>query len=124
MSSRRLRRGRRSRSCSSPGTDEKENYLVTINATLESEDELPSQTMPLSEVMKALGDTQATVKLAVLDCCRNNPFATKSWHKTKDIVRDQVLRQLRRGHQSPVWHCALLLHRSRSGARGQELPHP
>lgn len=73
---------------------EQENYLVTVNATLDSEDELPSQTMPLSEVMKALGDTQATVKLAVLDCCRNNPFATKSWHKTKDIVRDQVLRQL------------------------------
>ncbi len=71
-----------------------QNYLVTVNATLDDEFQLPSQTMPLENVMKVLGGTGAAAKLAVLDCCRNNPFSEKPWMKTKDFVRDHVLREL------------------------------
>ena len=72
-----------------------QNYLITVNAVLDSEDQLDTQTMNLERVMKDLGGTDATVKLAILDCCRNNPFApTKSWMKTKAMPRNAVLRAL------------------------------
>lgn len=77
------------------------NYLITTNATLDSADMLPTETMPLDVIIASLKDTKATVKMAILDCCRNSFFAstpegtkTKSWRATKGIVDERVLRAL------------------------------
>lgn len=73
---------------------EGQNYLITINAELETAEQLETQTMPLEKVMDALEGSGATVKLAVLDCCRDDKFAqTKSWSRTKSL-RAQALAAL------------------------------
>ena len=71
-----------------------ENFLIPVDAELETSAQLHTQTLPLTALLNALTKTEATVKLAVLDCCRNNPFAEmRSWASGKD-VRDNVLREL------------------------------
>jgi uncharacterized caspase-like protein len=73
---------------------ENQNYLIPVTATLESPVQLRTQTVNLTEALKTLDATGAAAKMAVLDCCRNNPFrTTKGWLKTKG-VREEVLREL------------------------------
>ena len=71
-----------------------ENYLIPVNAELGTATQLKTQALNVTAVMTSLAKTQATAKVAILDCCRDNPFrVTKSWAATKS-VRDEVLAQL------------------------------
>lgn len=71
-----------------------QNYLIPVDAVLDQASQLRSQAVNVGPIMEDLGRTGASVKLAILDCCRDNPFATtKSWSVTKSL-RDQVLRDL------------------------------
>ncbi|KSV68005.1 caspase family protein [Ensifer sp. ENS08] len=53
-----------------------ENFLVGTDARLESEFDVPAETMPLSEIMNAL-EQRAKISLIFLDACRNNPLADR-----------------------------------------------
>jgi uncharacterized caspase-like protein len=52
-----------------------ENFLVPVDARLEREADVASQTMPLADVMKALENVNSRMRIVILDACRNNPFA-------------------------------------------------
>jgi uncharacterized caspase-like protein len=47
-----------------------ENYLLPIHANPETEDQLRNQSLPLKQLLADLADTEATIKIAILDCCR------------------------------------------------------
>lgn len=54
------------------------NYLLPVDAKLESKSQLPLQAVPLESVLRGMEDADLPVKLVVLDCCRNNPLQ-RSW---------------------------------------------
>ena len=57
-----------------------ENFLLPVDAELKEEVDLNLEALSLNKVMKDLGDSKATLKVMVLDCCRDNPLAnTRSW---------------------------------------------
>lgn len=57
---------------------EGKNYLLPVDASLDSSAQLRTQTVPLETVLGDLDAARATAKLVILDCCRNNPL-TRSW---------------------------------------------
>src|SRR5208282_4282142 len=50
------------------------NYLVPVDATVESEDVIPFETFPMEVVTDRLNNAQARVALVILDACRDSPF--------------------------------------------------
>jgi hypothetical protein len=60
---------------------EGENYLVPINARLNSQNDTKYDAVPLSKVITKLEDSNAAAKIIVLDACRNNPFYRR-WPST------------------------------------------
>ena len=59
----------------------KVNYLLPVDATLEEEHELRTQTIRLDTMLEDMVDSGVDVRLAILDCCRNNPLsaANRGW---------------------------------------------
>jgi uncharacterized caspase-like protein len=53
-----------------------DNFLVATDARLESEFDVPAETMALSEIVNAL-EKRAKISLIFLDACRNNPLADR-----------------------------------------------
>lgn len=54
------------------------NYLVPIDFTGESATDAEYETLAADQVRQRLEETQASVRLLVLDACRQNPFPTDS----------------------------------------------
>ncbi|GLS23641.1 hypothetical protein GCM10007874_66620 [Labrys miyagiensis] len=50
------------------------NYLIPIDATLETDRDVPDETLSLDRVLSAVSGARQ-LKLVILDACRNNPFA-------------------------------------------------
>lgn len=50
-----------------------QNYLVPVDATLSGVEDLPDQTVPLSDILEVM-ERASGVKLVFLDACRDNPF--------------------------------------------------
>lgn len=50
-----------------------QNYLVPIDASLTSINDLETQTIPLTDILSAM-ENSAGLKLVILDACRDNPF--------------------------------------------------
>jgi TPR repeat protein len=55
-----------------------QNYLIPIGADITSEAEIPLQAVNLAEMLGAMKGASARVRIAILDACRNNPFASVS----------------------------------------------
>jgi len=55
-----------------------QNYLLPVDANLESRSQLRTQAIELSTVLRDMEDSKLPVKLAILDCCRDNPLK-RSW---------------------------------------------
>lgn len=53
-----------------------ENFLIGTDARLESEFDVPAETVALTEIINAL-EKRARISLVFLDACRNNPLANK-----------------------------------------------
>jgi len=66
----------------------KVNYLLPIDATLEEEHELRTQTVRLDTMLEDMVDSGVDVRLAILDCCRNNPLsaATRGWLRKRSAL--------------------------------------
>ena len=58
-----------------------ENFLVPVQAKLREEYEVSRQCVEVGEVLTAMADAEHNLKIVVLDCCRNNPFA-RSWTRS------------------------------------------
>ncbi len=58
------------------------NYLVPVDATLETDDDIPKQTIALDAVLDAVSPAKQ-LRLVLLDACRDNPFAAEM-HRNED----------------------------------------
>jgi uncharacterized caspase-like protein len=63
-----------------------ENFLVPVDARLEREADIASQTMPLADVMKALENVNSRMRIVILDACRNNPFAALETGRARGLA--------------------------------------
>ncbi|MEI2297715.1 caspase family protein [Ensifer sp. MJa1] len=70
-----------------------ENFLVGIDARLESEFDVPGETMALSEIVAAL-EKRARISLVFLDACRNNPLADRLNREVEGATRGAATRGL------------------------------
>ena len=68
---------------------EKKNYLVPVDAKLESDQDVEYQAVPMGLVERAVDGAQV-LSLIILDACRNNPFV-------KRMQRGKVTRAIGRG---------------------------
>jgi uncharacterized caspase-like protein len=57
-----------------------ENFLIPIGARLREEFEVKSQCLKLEQVLEAMGESECSLKVIVLDCCRDNPLK-RSWSR-------------------------------------------
>lgn len=57
------------------------NYLVPIDANVEEEYQVKHKTLALDQVLGAMKEADAEVRLAVLDCCRDNPLG-RGWTRS------------------------------------------
>lgn len=51
------------------------NYLPAIDAEIQSEDDVPMQSIDVNRVLDILGESKTRLNLLFLDACRNNPYA-------------------------------------------------
>jgi hypothetical protein len=70
-----------------------ENFLVGTDAKLESEFDVPGETMALSEIVNAL-EKRARISLVFLDACRNNPLADRLNREVEGASRGAATRGL------------------------------
>lgn len=54
-----------------------ENYLVPIDAAVESEDEIKDECLMVSSVLRKMEAANNKLNIIILDACRNNPFPRK-----------------------------------------------
>jgi carboxyl-terminal processing protease len=51
------------------------NYLLPVDTEIRGEDEMPSKSVDLTELLDRLGTTAQGINIVILDACRNNPFS-------------------------------------------------
>ncbi len=59
------------------------NYLVPVDARLEREVQLKTQTISLDDILGQLQDISVPARMVILDCCRDNPLQGRSWLATR-----------------------------------------
>lgn len=52
-----------------------ENYLVPVDATIDSEDEIDLEAINVNDFLQVMNSSQSGINIVILDACRNNPFA-------------------------------------------------
>jgi len=60
-----------------------ENYLPAVDADIGGEEDVPTQSLALRQIMDLLEDAKTRLNLVFLDACRNNPF-TRSFRSYGD----------------------------------------
>lgn len=53
-----------------------ENFLPTVDASIASQFDIPTQSISLNRILDLIGDTKSTLNLFMLDACRNNPWVS------------------------------------------------
>jgi Caspase domain len=64
-----------------------ENYFPGVDAKIESEDDVPNQSLALRQLLDLLGDAKTQLNLLFIDACRNNPFALRTRSGTRGLAR-------------------------------------
>ncbi|MBV7516147.1 caspase family protein [Ensifer sp. ENS12] len=70
-----------------------ENFLIGTDAKLESEFDVPAETIALSEIITAL-EKRARISMIFLDACRNNPLANRLNTEVEGATRGGATRGL------------------------------
>ncbi|WP_043626983.1 caspase family protein, partial [Ensifer sp. ZNC0028] len=70
-----------------------ENFLVGTDAKLESEFDVPAETVALSEIIGAM-EKRARISMVFLDACRNNPLAERLTREVEGATRGAATRGL------------------------------
>ncbi len=52
-----------------------ENYLIPVNATIESESDVRYKAVNIGQVLGKMGEARNGLNMVILDACRDNPFA-------------------------------------------------
>jgi uncharacterized caspase-like protein len=63
-----------------------ENFLVPVDAKIQSEGDIAKEAVRLADVMSALAAAPSKMRIVILDACRNNPFATTKQTRGLAIV--------------------------------------
>lgn len=71
-----------------------DNFLLPTDAKLENRSQLRTQAIALDTVLRDMEDAKLPVKLAILDCCRDNPLS-RSWMISRSGTRGGGLGELR-----------------------------
>ncbi len=64
-----------------------ENYLIPIGADIQSEFEVPDESVQANLLLRALEDAGNPLNIVVLDACRDNPFARSFRSSAKGLAR-------------------------------------
>ncbi|MDJ0958938.1 MAG: SUMF1/EgtB/PvdO family nonheme iron enzyme, partial [Arenicellales bacterium] len=59
-----------------------ENYLVPLGTDIETEDEVPDESVSASAILSKIESAKNRLNIVILDACRNNPFA-RSFRSTQ-----------------------------------------
>ncbi len=51
------------------------NYLPAVDADIQSEDDVPQQSINVTSLLELLEESKAGIRLVFLDACRNNPYS-------------------------------------------------
>jgi hypothetical protein len=52
-----------------------ENYFPAVDAKIETEEDVPNQSIAIRQIMDILDDSKTSLNLVFLDACRNNPYS-------------------------------------------------
>ena len=66
------------------------NYLVPVAVDIQSEADAEDQTVSLDYVMRTMEESGAKFNIAILDACRNNPFARSFRSATRGLASTQA----------------------------------
>lgn len=66
------------------------NYLLPLNAQINSPTDLPDEAVDAVSVLRRLEDARAKVALVILDACRDNPYPNASRSASRGLARMNV----------------------------------
>jgi len=64
-----------------------QNYLVPIDAEIDSEENIEFESVSLGEVLNQMGSAKNSANIIILDACRNNPFKTSFRSSVRGLQR-------------------------------------
>ncbi len=59
------------------------NYLPAVDADINSEEDVPNQSLAVNQIMDVLDEAKTRLNLVFLDACRNNPYASRSFRSVE-----------------------------------------
>ena len=67
--------------------DSKRNYLIPVDARIDSLNDLKRKSLSADDLMQRMADAQSHISLIILDACRDNPFSAGSKSGNKGLAR-------------------------------------
>lgn len=67
-----------------------ENYLPTVDAEINGEEDVPLQSLSTKQVMDVLGEAKTRMNLVFLDSCRDNPYARSFRSGSRGIAKENA----------------------------------
>ncbi|MEW6165712.1 MAG: caspase family protein [Pseudomonadota bacterium] len=64
-----------------------ENYLPTVDAIIEGEEDVPNQSLSIRQILELLDESKTRLNLVFLDACRNNPFNRRFRSASSGLAR-------------------------------------
>ena len=63
------------------------NYLPAVDADINSEEDVPNQSIAVNQIMDVLDESKTRLNLVFLDACRNNPYARSFRSSERGLAR-------------------------------------
>jgi Skp family chaperone for outer membrane proteins len=67
-----------------------ENYLPTVDAEINGEEDVPMQSLSTRQVMDVLSEAKTRMNLVFLDACRDNPYARSFRSGSRGIAKENA----------------------------------
>lgn len=64
-----------------------DNYLPAVDADINSEEDVPNQSLAVRQIMDVLDESKTRLNLVFLDACRNNPYARSFRSADRGLAR-------------------------------------
>ena len=64
-----------------------DNYLPAVDADINSEEDVPNQSLSVKQIMDVLDESKSRLNLVFLDACRNNPYARSFRSADRGLAR-------------------------------------
>lgn len=67
-----------------------ENYLPTVDADIQGEEDVPMQSLSTRQLMDVLAESGTRMNLVFLDACRNNPYSRRFRSTARGLSRENA----------------------------------